>query len=833
MLRLRLLGAPSVRDGARELYLPSQKAQALLFYLAAESERSFARGQIIALLWEESSEREGRNSLSTVLTRLRQALPLFPLRAEGDTLAWQPSDEVWVDLHEFQAAAQAIQLDRGGRGGDAAGRIDRLEAAAGLYRGAFLDGFGVRDSEGYDEWLRLERERWQQRWLNVLDQLVELYAARGEWDRALGHARRATAADPLQERFHRALMRLHYQAGDRAAALAQYRICRDVLERELGVDPDPDTAALHQAIAQGSLERPAPHHEPVARAVPAAAPIVAETAAPAQPAVGTRLAARLASMRRRSFVGRDDELALFAAALNDDPPPFAVLHVYGPGGVGKSTLLSEFARLCHEAGVPALPLDGRNIQPTPEGMLNALRAATGAENPLAALPERYVLLLDTYEALAPLDAWLRDQLLPQIPDKAMIVLAGRNPPSAGWRVDPAWQEVTRAIQLGNLSEAEAANYLERRHVPAEQRKDVLNFTRGYPLALSLAAEVLLQRPGSRFEGAASPDMVKVLLERFVVGVPSVAHRAALEACSQVRVTSEALLAAMLGTDEARELFEWLRDLSFVSTGPRGIFPHDLAREALSAELKWRNPPWHAELHRRARAIYMNQFAHAHGHDQYVALLDLIFLHDNPFMRSMFTWNDIGGLVEDMPRAGDWPALVEMVRQHEGDALAELAARWFERQPESVTVYRDGSGEVTGFNCFVLLWPEERAWAEADPCAAAVWRFLDTQPPLEAGERVALSRFWMDRKTYQMISPTQGMIFVASIRYVLTTPGLAYSFHTFTDADMYAPMAGQVLIRRLPECDFSVGGHRSGMFYYDWRALPPAAWLDVLAERETA
>src|SRR5215218_2401472 len=128
MLRLRLLGAPSVIDDAREIYLPSQKAQALLFYLAAEHGRSFSRGQLIALLWEESSEREGRNSLSTVLTRLRQALPMFPLRAEGDTLAWQPAPQVAVDLHEFQAAAQ----------------LEQLEAAAALYHGGFLDGFGLR-----------------------------------------------------------------------------------------------------------------------------------------------------------------------------------------------------------------------------------------------------------------------------------------------------------------------------------------------------------------------------------------------------------------------------------------------------------------------------------------------------------------------------------------------------------------------------------------------------------------------------------------------------------------------------------------------------------------
>src|SRR5690349_18030956 len=133
MLRLRLLGAPSVLHGDREIYLPSQKAQALLFYLAAESERSFVRGQIIALLWEESSEREGRNSLSTVLTRLRQALPIFPVRAEGDTLAWQPSDQVLVDLHEFQGASQSLQLARGGAAAGAEQRLQRLEMAAGLY----------------------------------------------------------------------------------------------------------------------------------------------------------------------------------------------------------------------------------------------------------------------------------------------------------------------------------------------------------------------------------------------------------------------------------------------------------------------------------------------------------------------------------------------------------------------------------------------------------------------------------------------------------------------------------------------------------------------------
>lgn len=829
MLRLRLLGAPSIFDAAQEIYLPSQKAQALLFYLAAEMGRSFARGQIVALLWEESAEREGRNSLSTVLTRLRQALPVFPIRTEGDTLAWQPSTDAWVDLHEFQAVARTPGALHAEPGPPAEQRIRALENAVALYRGSFLDGFTVRDSEGYEEWLRVERERWQQRWLNAIERLVESYAELGRWDRGIEHARRAIEADPLQERFHCALMRLHYAAGDRAAALAQFRICRDVLGRELGVDPDAETIALHQAILDGSLERaaPAPPRAIIVHADPPPAQAAPLSMLPAQ----NRLADRLAAARRRSFVGRAAELRLFAESLAQFEPSFVVLHIYGPGGVGKSTLLGEFARIASDAGVAAIALDARNIQPAPEGMINALREATGADEPIAALPGRHVLLIDTYELLAPIDTWLRDHFLPQLPDQAIVVLAGRNPLSAGWRIDPGWQEITRTIQLDNLSEADAAEYLARRAIPSEQRAAVLRFTRGYPLALSLAAEVLLQRPSSPFEEVAAPNIVRVLLERFVAGVPSLAHRAALEACSQARVTTEPLLAAMLDTADARELFEWLRDLSFISTGPRGIFPHDLARETLATDLKWRNPPWHTELHRRARTFYMAEFARTQGQAQDTVLLDLIFLHDNPLIHSIFTWNEIGGIIEDSPRTTDWPALTEIVRRHEGDEAAAIAATWFERQPEGVTVFRDGSGAITGFSCRVILRPHERDFADTDPCLRAVWRYLDQQPPLADGQFVALLRFWMDSDFYQGISPTQGMIFVATTRYILTSPGLAYSFHVFADADLWQPATEQALIWRFPAADFTVGERRYGMFMHDWRAQPPQAWLEAMAEHE--
>jgi hypothetical protein len=230
---------------------------------------------------------------------------------------------------------------------------------------------------------------------------------------------------------------------------------------------------------------------------------------------------------------------------------------------------------------------------------------------------------------------------------------------------------------------------------------------------------------------------------------------------------------------------------------------------------------------------MAEFAQAQGHEQYVALLDLIFLHDNPLIRSIFTWNDIGGLLEDSPRATDWPALIDMVRKYEGAESAALAARWFECQPEGVTVFRDASGVVTGFSCFVTLRPSEQELIAQDPGTAAAWRFVQSQPPLADGQFAVIARFWMDRDVYQAISPTQGMFFVTMIRYVLTTPGLAYSFHIFADADLWVSGADQVLFQRLPDADFSVGERRYGAYLRDWRAQSPQAWLEALAERETA
>src|SRR5690606_34276206 len=95
--------------------------------------------------------------------------------------------------------------------------------------------------------------------------------------------------------------------------------------------------------------------------------------------------------------------------------------------------------------------------------------------------------------LLPLDTWLRERFLPQLPMNVVVVVAGREPPTAGWRRDPGWRQLIQIVGLRNLSSTESQELLAKRNIPVDQQERVLSFTHGHPLALSLVADVFNQR----------------------------------------------------------------------------------------------------------------------------------------------------------------------------------------------------------------------------------------------------------------------------------------------------------------------------------------------------
>jgi hypothetical protein len=302
----------------------------------------------------------------------------------------------------------------------------------------------------------------------------------------------------------------------------------------------------------------------------------------------------------------------------------------------------------------------------------------------------------------------------------------------------------------------------------------------------------------------------------------------------VRLTTEALLCHMLQLPDANELFEWLRRLSFVELRAGGLFPHDLARDALALDVRWRNPDWYAELHRRAREYYTARLTQTSGQAQQETLFDLVYLHrDNPMVRPFLEWQSTGTLAADGLQPGDAPALLDMVAAHEGAESARLAAHWFERQPQGVVLVRDSDGRPAGFVALVRLQLATEKDLRADPATAAATRYLKRHAPLRPGEAAILFRFWMAWDTYQAVSPVQSAIFISIVRHYLTTPGLAFTFFPCADPSFWAPMLSYADLTRLPDADFAVGERHFGVYGHDWRAVPPAAWLALLGEREVA
>jgi hypothetical protein len=308
------------------------------------------------------------------------------------------------------------------------------------------------------------------------------------------------------------------------------------------------------------------------------------------------------------------------------------------------------------------------------------------------------------------------------------------------------------------------------------------------------------------------------------------------------MTTESILQALLGfSDEergtVRELFDWLHGLSFIESGTGGLFPHDLAREVLSADLRWRNPELWAQLSAKARKYYSARLQQLPGQEQQNTLIDYVYLHrNNPVVRPLYhqvqTAQTAGsGVITDRYQETDRAQILEMVRKFEGETSARWAEFWLDRQADQVVIIRDGNGLPSGFLFPLALHRAAETDLEQDPGTRAIMKYIQSSRPLRAGETATLFRFWMARDSYQSISPFQIMVGINMIRHYLTTPGLAWSFNPCAEPDFWFPILSYADLRRIPEADYEIDGRVYGVFGHDWRTTPPTAWLDLLSERE--
>ncbi len=319
-LSLALLGPPVVRRDGAPVTFDTRKATALLALLAVTG-REHSREQLAELLWPEAESAKGRASLRRTLSVTAAAMGdgLIISRA---AVALSPA-LVRVDVREFEALI---------------GRPDAasLERAVLLYRDDFLAGFTLRSCPEFEEWQASVSEELRQALARGLQRLVAACIADGALERAAGHARRWLQLDPLHEPAHQAIIRLHGWAGQRSAAMRQYRSLVRVLDRDLAVRPLPETTRLYDDVRAGRLGPP---------------PAAAEA-----PASADRPAA--AGMATWPLVGRVAELAALRAAWRAAGRSGRVVAIAGQAGSGKTRLITELR--AEAAGADATVLAARS-----------------------------------------------------------------------------------------------------------------------------------------------------------------------------------------------------------------------------------------------------------------------------------------------------------------------------------------------------------------------------------------------------------------------------------------------------------------------------------------
>lgn len=236
---VRLLGRVEVVVEGRPLRLSGRQAQALIALLVL-IRRVRSRDAIAADLWPEATSATG--SLRQALWLLRSSIaaagvdPDEVLEADADALGLRGDLELDVDTDRFDAALAEPIVD--------------AEGAVSVYRGELAECLG-------HECFARERERLADAYEDALVLVAERRLNEPDVPGARLAAQRLLARDPLREEAHRVLIGLYGSHGTRAQVLRQYRRLRDLLRRELDVDPLPETVAAFRSAMREAEARSA------------------------------------------------------------------------------------------------------------------------------------------------------------------------------------------------------------------------------------------------------------------------------------------------------------------------------------------------------------------------------------------------------------------------------------------------------------------------------------------------------------------------------------------------------------------------------------------------
>lgn len=305
MFKIRLFGPPEIWLANKLVAVPRRKSRAVLYYLAAQNQ-PVQRAHLLEMFWIDLPRPQALQTQRSTLYGLRRVLG-DGIQIENDQIQLHPAVE--IDARRFLSGVKDLPEDT-------SELIDLMD----LYRGDFLEGFSVPDSQAFEDWLIIEREHFRRLAIRGLNSLSKRYEILGDYHKALTSIDRALSFNVLQEDLHRERIRLLYFSGDRPGAIRHYDYLRRLLDDEMGVPPMKETRNLYDALINDRLQIPLQGVVP-----PAPAKIRQKT-----PEVPGQL----------PFTGRNLELEFLVQKATVG----RLLLIEGEPGIGKTRLVNEFLK---------------------------------------------------------------------------------------------------------------------------------------------------------------------------------------------------------------------------------------------------------------------------------------------------------------------------------------------------------------------------------------------------------------------------------------------------------------------------------------------------------
>jgi ATP/maltotriose-dependent transcriptional regulator MalT/DNA-binding SARP family transcriptional activator len=246
-LTFELLGRFGMRRGGHEIDAAAwgrPMAGRIVRFLLLHRDRPVLEDELFDAFWAGTAPDAARNSLRVAISRARAVLDVpgadeSVLTGSGRTYRLHIGPRDVVDVDRFiVTAAEAVA-------GTGPERRALLEQAAACWGGEPLP------EDRYEQWAFAWREGLLDQYAEVLGALAEAADEAGDHRRAVEAARSLVELDPSNERSQRQLIRAYARSGRRGHALRQFLECRQVLVRELGVEPDDETARLQRRVLAG------------------------------------------------------------------------------------------------------------------------------------------------------------------------------------------------------------------------------------------------------------------------------------------------------------------------------------------------------------------------------------------------------------------------------------------------------------------------------------------------------------------------------------------------------------------------------------------------------